>query len=231
MTSLQNKRISLGTASLISGLGLLIMVLTVPFAQFYIFPKLIGQTAVETAGNIANDKILFTIGIFLHTVTLICDVVVAWGLYIFLKPVHKGFSLLVAWFRLLYTAMYLVALSNLIKVLTLVNQPALSEKLQYFDQVLFYIDSFRLEWEFGLLIFGIYLCVLGSLVFKADYVPKIFGLLLLIAGLGYVISTVRLFFFPNVNMGFLMITFFGEIAFMFWLLIKGSRIKPIAEAN
>jgi len=230
MNAFKTERISLAKASLIAGVGLLIMVLTVPFAEFYILPKLIGQNSTETANNILNNRILFTTSIFLHLTTLLCDIIVAWALYIFLKPVNNGLSLMVAWFRLIYTAMYLIALVNLIKVLNLIDiesQSELANQLEFSNSVEFYINSFRLEWEFGLLIFGIYLCLLGYLVFRAEYVPKIFGILLLVAGFGYVINTLSVFLFPNINTELLMITFFGEIVFMFWLLIKGSRIKDL----
>ncbi|NLP58089.1 DUF4386 domain-containing protein [Lutibacter sp. B1] len=231
-TQIKEKNISIANAALISGLGLLIMVLTVPFAEFYIFPKLITENPVLTANNIIDNRLLFTTSIFLHFITLICDVVVAWALYVFLKPVFKYLSLLTAWFRLIYAAMYLVALVNLIKVLNLLDinkQSKLLDQTQFYDSITFYINSFHHEWSFGLIIFGIYLILLGYLVFKAEYVPKIFGILLIIAGFGYLINTLGLFLFPNINTEFLLITFFGELIFMIWLLIKGSKIKTIQK--
>lgn len=230
MTVVKIKSISLAKASLIAGFGLLIMVLTVPLAEFYIFPQLIGQNSTETANNILFNKVLFSTSIFLHLITLLCDIIVAWALYLFLKPVSKEFSLLTAWFRLIYSAIHMIALTNLIKVFGLIkieNQSELTDQLEFSDSVEFYINSFRLEWEFALLIFGIYLCLLGYLVFRAEYVPKIFGILLLVAGLGYVINSLGVFLFPSLNTDFLMFTFFGELVFMFWLLFKGSRIRAL----
>ncbi|WP_190809268.1 DUF4386 domain-containing protein [Flagellimonas sp. S3867] len=215
---------TIGKAALIAGLGLLLMTLTVPFSEFYIFPKLIGDNATATAENISNEKLLFTTSIFLHTITLLCDIVVAWALYLFLKPVMRRFSLLVAWFRLIYTAMYLIALANLIKILTLV-QTTDPTSTQLAESIEFHIDAFRLEWSFGLVIFGIYLVLLGYLVFKAQYVPKVFGILLLIAGLGYVVHTLGAFISPTTDLGFLFFTFFGELVFMIWLLVKGRKLQ------
>lgn len=229
-TQNKEKKITIANAALISGFGLLIMVLTVPFAEFYIFPKLIAENPALTANNIIDNKLLFTTGIFLHFITLICDIVVAWSLYVFLKPVFKHLSLLTALFRLIYAAMYLVALVNLIKVLNLLNineKSNLLDQTQFYDSISFYISSFHLEWSFGLIIFGIYLILLGYLVFNAEYVPKIFGILLIIAGIGYMVNTLGSFLFPNINTEFLMVTFFGELVFMFWLLIKGSKIKDV----
>lgn len=229
-TTTTENTLTLGKAALIAGLGLLLMTLTVPFAEFYIFPKLIASDAMTTAKNISNEKLLFTTSIFLHLITLLCDIVVAWALYLFLKPVQRYFSLLVAWFRLIYTAMYLVALTNLIKILTLVHTYSTGTNAQVAESMQYYVDAFRLEWSFGLVIFGVYLVLLGILVFKATYVPKIFAILLLIAGLGYVVHTLGAFFSPETNLDMLFFTFFGELVFMFWLLIKGRTLKEPVPA-
>jgi len=223
------KEFTLSKAALIAGFGLLIMALTVPFAEFYIFPKLITDDIVNTTNNIINNRMLFTTSIFLHFITLIADIIVAWALYIFLKPVNKEFSLLTAWFRLIYTAVYLVALVNLIKILSLIGSSNLTNGNQQFENVNFYIDSFRLEWSFGLIIFAIYLIFLGYLVIRSSYVPKVIGVLILIAGLGYLTHTLGAFIIPTINLDFLFFTFFGELIFMIWLLTKGRKIKLNTE--
>ncbi len=226
-----NKDISLSKAALIAGIGLLIMTLTVPFAEFKIIPDLVNpNSASETASNIINNTFLFNVAIFLIFITIVCDIVVAWALYLFLKPVNKGLSLLTAWFRLLYTGVYLVAVTNLIKIFTLTkgasyflaNSPESISEL-----MLFYIKSYKYEWFFGLVLFGLYLLLLGYLVLKAGYIPKIMGWLLIIAGLGYVIGHLKVFLFPELNTSFSMFTALGELVFMLWLLIKGSRIKEL----
>jgi len=89
------KNISLSKAALIAGIGLLIMTLTVPFAEFKIIPDLVNpNSALETANNITNNLFLFNVAIFLIFITIVADIVVAWALYVFLKPVNKSLSLL-----------------------------------------------------------------------------------------------------------------------------------------
>ena len=78
--------------------------------------------------------------------------------------------------------------------------------------------------------FGIYLCLLGYLVFRSEYIPKIIGVFLVVAGLGYLIDDLKYFFYPNFDTGFLWFTFFGELIFMVWLLVKGVNVqKEIRE--
>ena len=226
-----NKDVAISKAAIIAGIGLLIMTLTVPFAEFKIIPDLVNpQNASETASNIISNSLLFNTAIFLIFITIVCDIVVAWALYLFFKPVNKNLSLLTAWFRLLYTGVYLVAVTNLIKVF------ALTKGASYFsanspehisELMLFYVKSYKYEWFFGLVLFGIYLILLGYLVLQAEYVPKIMGWLLTIAGLGYIIGHSKVFLFPQLNTSFSMFTALGELVFMFWLLFKGSRIKAL----
>ena len=210
----QNQETSMRKAALIAGLGVLIMALTVPVVEFYIFPKLIDyKNATQTTNNIANNRTLFSTAIFVHFITIICDVTVAWALYIFLKPVNKNLALLTAWFRLVYTAFNIVALLNLIQILSLLK---ISEHFNKVDQgkvsdyVLFYMKSFDLEWRFGLVFFGIYLCLLGYLVFRSEYIPKIIGVFLVVAGLGYLIDALNIFSTQTLTRDFFGLHFLGS---------------------
>jgi len=232
-TSIHNKEkeISLSKAALIAGISLFVMVLTTPFAEFSIFPKLIDSgNATKTAENIINNKHLFSVAIFLILITLIADVVAAWSLYIFLKPVNKSLSLLTAWFRLIYTTMYFIALYNLLKIWSIIksiehlNHTGIG---QINDDIFLNIKAFRVEGSFGLIIFGLYLILLGYLVYKATYIPKIFGAILMLAGFSWMIDNMSTFLFPEINTQFLFVFTTGELIFMLWLLIKGSRIKNL----
>ncbi|MEM6831032.1 MAG: DUF4386 domain-containing protein [Bacteroidota bacterium] len=219
--------------ALISGIGIFFMVLTVPVAEFVIFPGIFNYESGEiTIRNIRENRSLFITGLFLHVITLICDVVVAWALYLFLKPVNRDFSLLVALFRIVFTVLTLSALLNLVSLLNLTQNAAYLSAFgqSLHSQVILTIKNFNLQWSFAFIFFGIYLIMLGILVYQAFYVPKVFGVLLILAGVGYLIDTLRLFLFPLITMDYIMITFFGELVFMFWLLIKGWKVVVFEES-
>jgi Domain of unknown function (DUF4386) len=228
MTNSKNKT-SLRTAALIAGLSLFIMVIAAPFAELFVYPKLVvPNNATETVKNIMANKAIFILALFGYLITFICDVVVAWALYVLLKPVNENLSLLTAWFRLVYTVIALVALLNLVNVLQLLNTAdylTAFEPDQLHAQVMILLNAFRHDWYFGLLFFSIHLGLLGYLVFRSGYIPRLLGLLLIIAGLGYLITTLKPYLFPNFNLDIARFTFYGELIFMLWLLIKGSRIK------
>jgi hypothetical protein len=83
----------------------------------------------------------------------------------------------------------------------------------------------------GLVIFGIHLVLLGCLIYRSGYIPRILGILLVIDGLGWVIDSVRPYLFPNAHLRYIFITFFGELFLMLWLLIRGWKIKePAAQS-
>jgi len=123
-----------------------------------------------------------------------------------------------------------MSVTNLIKVFTLTKGSSYflsNSQEQISEFMLFYIQSYKYEWFFGLVLFGFYLILLGFLVLKAKYVPKIMGWLLIIAGIGYVVGHLKVFLYPDLNTSFSMFTAMGELVFMLWLLIKGSRTKEL----
>jgi hypothetical protein len=221
--------ISLRTAAIIAGLALLTMAVAAPFAELYVYPKfLVPGSAAEIAKNIIANRILFVSGVFGYLITFICDVVAAWALYVLLKPVNDNLSLLTAWFRLVYTVIALVALVNLVTVLRLLSTADYLTVLgpdQVYAQVKLSLIAFRSGWSFGILFFGIHLVLLGYLVLRSHYIPRILGVLLLIGGLGYLITTLGPFLFPNINLHVARFTFYGELIFMLWLLVRGWKIQ------
>jgi hypothetical protein len=184
--------------------------------------------ALETTQNIIANKTLFASAIFGYLITFLCDLVVAWALYVLLKPVHENLSLLTAWFRLVYTVIAIVALLNLVTILRVLNTSEVLTVLpgdSFSTQVLLSIDAFRSNWYFGLLFFAIHLGLLGYLVVQSTYIPKILGVFLIIAGLGYLLTNLKPFLFPSINLDLAEYTFYGELVFMLWLLIKGPKIQ------
>ena len=224
--------IPLRTAALIAGLAIFIMAIIAPFAELYVYPKLvIPGMAEETFKNISANKPLFIAALFSYVITCICDIIAAWALYVLLRPVNENLSLLTAWFRLVYTVIAIVALLNLVTVVRLLNTSDYLKVFkpdQLYAQVMLSLNTFRYGFHFAILFFAIHLLLSGYLVLKASFIPRIMGIFLIISGLGYLADTLKPFLFPEFDSGFVTVTYFGELIFMFWLLIKGTRIKDLA---
>ncbi len=204
-----------------------------PFAELYVYPKLVVPgMAAETFKNIAANKLLFISALFSYLLTCVCDIVAAWALYILLKPVNAGLSLLTAGFRVIYTLIALVAILNLVTVVRLLNTAdylTIFKPDQLYAQVMLSLNTFRYWFHFGIIFFAIHLVLTGYLVIKAKFIPAIMGVLLIISGLGYLADALKPFLYPDFNLGFITITFFGELIFMVWLLFKGTRIQEAVK--
>lgn len=225
--------LTLRQAALIAGFGYLLGPVT--YAEFSIYPRLVIPGNIEqTVQNLATHRTLFGAAILCYLIEFIEDVVIAWALYVLLVPVNRALSRLTAWFRLVYTAIALFGLLKLVTVFNLVNTPDYLTAFgtqQLNAQIKLLLGTFRDDWSIGLVLFGIHLVLLGYLIYRSGYIPKLLGVLLVIDGLGWVIDSLQPYLYPKVNLKFIFLTYFGEIFLMLWLLIRGWKIRePIATS-
>jgi Domain of unknown function (DUF4386) len=167
------------------------------FANFFVLDRLREPgDAAATVANIADSEGLFRGGIVAFMAVFVADAVVAWALYIFFRRVSRDLSLLTAWFRLLYTAMFGITLLNLAVVVLLVGGADTAMALgagQRDAQAMLFLDAYEYGWAIALVCFGVHLVLLGFLVLRTDYAPRIIGILLVVAGLGYLVDSLARF--------------------------------------
>lgn len=215
--------ISMRMVALIAGLKLFFP--TAPYAEFYVFGRLVNYNdAGQTTQNILNNPQLFLSGIFVILFTFMWDIFLAWAMYIFLRPVSPMWALLGAWFRLVYAALAIVALFNFLYAFHLVNLPGIEEVYKQ-QQVWQLVNARRFGMHLAYIVFGFYLIIGGVLIYKASYIPKILGILILLAGLSWIIYGLQPYFFRDSDFSWMMYFSVGELAFGIWLLVKGTRIK------
>lgn len=221
-----------------AGFGLLLMFILAIFANFFVLESLIiPGNAATTANNIMANELLFRGGISSFIIVLILDVLVAWALYILFKPVNKNLALLALLFRLLYTAIFGVALYNFLSVLQLLSGAdylTVFETDQLHAQMMLFINAFNNGWLIGLVFFGFHLFVVGFLIFKSGFMPRILGILLIISSMGYLIDSFAKLLLSNYTdyeTIFLLIVavpgVIGELSLAIWLLFKGNKIPEM----
>lgn len=75
---------------------------------------------------------------------------------------------------------------------------------------------------------GVWLLPLGTLVYKSGFLPRLLGILVILAGCSYVIDSLAYFFFPHQAAMVALVSTLpqgvGEAGFTAWMLIKG--VKP-----
>jgi hypothetical protein len=231
--------ISRRQAAIVASIGLLLMTVLAPFANFYVLQGLtVPGDAAATFDKIAAGQALLRAGIATFLIVAVLDVVVAWALYYLLKPVDRSLSLLAAWLRVVYAAILGVALGSLMQVLQLVSGDGLLKAFQadqLHAQVVLALGAFDRAWMLGLVLFGLHLLLLGYLAFRSDLTPRVLlqvlGILLIIAAAGYLVDSFGKILSPTYSANIGTYTFIGEPLFMLWLLWKGIKgfDKQIAE--
>lgn len=208
--------VSLRTAAIIAGIGLLLMAILSPIAYLNTFQRLVKfDDASLTAQNISNSMGAFRTAILLLFVVALVDVLVAWALYIVLMPVNKNLSSLAAWLRVIYSGIFIFAISKLYVALQVVTTDG--------TQAMTYLKAFQSIWDKGLILFGFHLLILGYLSFKSGYVPKWLAFFLLLAALGYIVDGFGKTLSPTYNLSISQFTFIGEVLLIFWLLWRGIK--------
>jgi uncharacterized protein DUF4386 len=223
-------------SSLVTAFSLLLMALLAPFAQFGVLKTLIVPAdPAATTTNIAASMGLFQAAIVAFLVVAILDAVVALGFYVLLRPINKGLARLVGSLRILYAAVFALALLNLFDAARLVDGATgtalQSEPLQ--AQVAASVASFDTVWHVALGIFGLHLVGLGVLLvgFSA---PRLLAALVVVAGVGYLADSVGTFFIADYGLTISTFTFVGEallIVWLFWRAARGSRSSAMAVST
>jgi hypothetical protein len=93
-----------------------------------------------------------------------------------------------------------------------------------------FLDAYHYGWAIALVCFGVHLVLLGFLVLRSDYAPSTIGILLVLAGLGYLVDSFARFLLLNYedySDFFLLLVavpaIAGEFSLTGWLLLRGGK--------
>lgn len=236
MTAMTKSTTAPSTYARAAGFLYLAIIVSGIFAEFFVRASLVAPgDATATANNIMAAEGLFRFGIAGDFIMLASDVALALVFFVLFKPVSHALSLLAAFFRLAQAAILGLNLLNLFSALQLLSGAGYLTVLgadQLHAQALFYLDAHSTGYSIGLVFFGLSCFVLGYLVVKSGYVPRILGILLLFAAVGYLTDSFAGFLLPNYASYadlFAVVVFvpaiIGELSLCLWLLIKGVNVQ------
>ncbi len=232
--SVMTKDISTKTLARTAGILYLVIIAAGIFAEFFVRGGLvIPGDAVQTAANIKEGNMLFRLGITADMIMILADVAIGVFFYFLLKPVNKTLALLAAFFRLAQAATLGVNLLNLLIVQHLLGGGEFLTSLgagQVPAMVTLFLNAHSSGYLLGLVFFGVHCLILGYLMYKSGFIPKILGALILIAAFGYLLDSFANFLLPSykeyqdifMTLVFLP-AFIGELALALWLVIKGVK--------
>jgi hypothetical protein len=168
------------------------------------------------------------LGIVSALLVQIVNILVVLALYQLLKPVNKNMAALMVIFLLLGVPIAMLNELNQFAVLLLSSG---ADSLRVFTpgQVHALVTLFLNLHNDGITIAGIFwglwLFPMGYLVFKSGFLPRILGILLMIGCVGYLIQSFAALLLPNFDVNIALLTFWGEVLFPLWLVIKGVNVE------
>ena len=203
--------------TLAAGLALLFVMLLSSFANFGVLQGLVvaGDSAATFANIGASDGI-FRIAIAAFVAVALLDVLAAAALYILLRPTHQRLALLMAASRVAAAAVFAVAVINLLDVARVTGPIQVMASLASFDRI----------WALSLGFFGLHLLVLGALLLRSPGFPKVLGVLVIVAGGGYLADSAIAMLAPDYAFTPSALTFFGQAFLVFWLLWRSITGFP-----
>jgi len=187
--------------------------------------------AATTVSNIAASESLFRLSLVSDLIRQMFMTLLPLVMYKLLKPVNKDIAALMVVFALVGVPIVMLnVLSHFAALLLSSGADYLTafEADQLYAQVMFFLDL-REHGTFIAQVLALWLLLLGYLVLKSGFLPRILGILLMIGGLCYPTHAALFLLVPNFDatFGFILglFAFAGELLFYLWLLIKGVNVE------
>lgn len=212
----------------------LLLALSAPIGLLYVPGKLIvSGNATATADNIRASEWLLRIGIASELIHQTIAVFLVLALYRLFKAVDKTLARQVVILgALLSVPIMFVNVLNDVAALILVSG---ADFLSVFEKpqldALAYL-FLRLHTEgitVASIFWGLWLFPFGMLVIRSGFIPRVFGVLLIIAGVGYLASSFATLVLPRYAQLVSQVALpleFAEVPIIFWLLIWGAKTRP-----
>jgi hypothetical protein len=211
----------------IAGVFYLLTTLTRMFVEIFVRNRLVvSDDAAATATNILAHEPLWWWGFAADILAFASYIALTALLYELLKPVNRSLSLVAAFFSLVACVVQAISsLFHLAPRFLLGGAPYLSvftvEQLQALALVFLKLRAAAYH-NIGLVFFGLYCLLVGILILRSTFLPRILGVLMVLAGLSYV-----LFLSPplvrSLQPYILVFPAVGQISLTLWLLVIGVK--------
>jgi Domain of unknown function (DUF4386) len=226
----------------VAGLLYLIVIVAGIFAEIFVRGRLVvANDAAATAHNIVTHELLYRLGFAAELIEILCGVFLALIFYELFKVVNRRIALLVVFFNLVGAAIESVNLLNHLAPLTLLGGGSYLSAIpvdQLQAQAFLSLKLFELGFAISLVFFGVFCLLLGYLIFRSGFLPRIIGVLLAFQGLCYAINSFTDFLAPRYSaiiFSILTVSAVGEISLCLWLLVMGVNVprweKRAAESS
>jgi len=221
----------------LGGVLYVIVIITAFFAELFVRSSLIvPNNPAATAHNILASERLYRLGGLADLVNLSCDIGVSIILYDLLKPVDRSLALAAAAFRIAFDVGLAGATVFHFAPLYLIKSPpyaAAFSAAQVQDLAYQMLQVHNLGYNLFLIFFAAHLLLVGYLIIRSTYLPRLLGILLLVTGACYLANSIFHLAFPEVATSFYLLLpgLISEFALAGWLLIRGVDIAEWREMD
>ncbi len=205
--------------------------LTAISALLFVKGLVVPGDAAVTANNILAHEPSFRLGFAVGLIGTALYIALTILLYYLFEPVNRRVSLLAASFSLVGCAIQAFgSLFQLAPLVVLGNSPNLSafNAEQRQTLALLFLNLNVQASYIYLVLFGLFDVLIGYLILRSTFLPRVLGAMMALAGLGWLTFLSPPFanyLSPyNLALGFL-----AELALMLWLLLKGVNVQRWKE--
>jgi len=221
----------------VAGLWYLLLIVIGPLRLIYIPSKLfVTGNATATVNNIAAHEWLFRFGIVGDLVGALILILLVLAFYRLFKDVDQYLAVLVVILGgVMPAVIYFVnAVSDAGALMVVRGADFLSvfEKPQRDALVMLFLRLHDHQNTAAEILWGVWLFPLAILVYRSRFLPRFLGVWLAIGGFAYVSLSLTGELLPQYQDKVFTISqpaFFGELALMLWLIIKGAK-PPALDA-
>jgi Domain of unknown function (DUF4386) len=209
------------------------------FAGVVLGSLVVNGDAAATAHNILAHETLYRLAFAADLITVPCYIAVTALFYTLFKPVSRSLSLIAAFFGLAGSTLW--ALNDFFFLAPLVvlgggHSVTAVKADQLQTLALAFLNVHAQGSNIVMVAFGFHVILIGSLIFRSTFLPRVLGVWLALAGVCYLTNSFANFLSPEFAAylsPYILIPGVVEIVLALWLLVmgvNGERWKEQASA-
>jgi hypothetical protein len=218
----------------IAGLLYVINIATSVFPLMTTQRLFVANDVAQTIANIAANEPMFRLAYVAIVLAGVVYVAVIAILYRLMKPAGATLSAITAFMGLAGCAIGASTGLNQIAALSYLGDASYltafsQEQLQVMARLS--LRASGIGNTIALVFFGFYCLLLAMLVFRARFLPRWLGVLLLLAAIGWLVGSFTTFLMPSLGIASTLIPVsgLGEALFTLWLLVMGVNAQKWRE--
>jgi hypothetical protein len=207
---------------------------TAGFTALVVGNLVVYDDAAATAHNILANELLYRLAV-VGDVIAVLYIVYTLLLYYLLRPVNRSLALLAALFSLVGIAVgMLLPLFDVAALVVLKDAQSLRAfNVEQVQAIALLFLKLRVQADnVSLVLFGTYDILTGYLIVRSTFLPRILGVLLAIAGLGYLINTFANLLAPDFAaqlLPYILLPGGADLLLPLWLVVVGVNVQRWQE--